>query len=283
MNDKRIDLHIHSTASDGTLTPEEIVQASKEAGLAAIALTDHDTVTGVERARDEAQKSGIEFVPGVELSTDYMGKELHVVGLFIDIENKALCDNLKAFVDERDQRNEKMAARLREEGFDITIEKLCEINPNAVLTRAHFAGYLVNSGQVKDKKTVFSEYLGDGCKCFVDRELTKTPDAVRLIKQAGGIAILAHPVLYKYDDETLKNNLRVFIEAGLDGMEVVYSTNTPEDEKKHKKIAAELGLIYSGGSDFHGANKPDIHLGTGFGNMYVPYEFLEKIKAYAGR
>ena len=280
--DKMIDLHVHSTASDGTYRPEEIIDMAMDSGLCAVAITDHDSIDGVAVAAEYAKDKDIEFVPGVELSTDHEGKELHVVGLFIDRDNPDMVESLKNFVRERDLRNEKMAESLRAEGFDITMETLEQKYGDGVITRAHFARHLVDSGQVSDKKEVFAKYLGDGCKCFVDRELIHTCDAIRLIKKAGGCAILAHPVLYKYDDDSLKRNLKLFIEAGLDGMEVVYSTNTPEDEKKHKKIASELGLLFSGGSDFHGKNKPDIHLGRGFGQMRVPYEFLEGIKKSVG-
>ena len=250
--EKNIDLHVHSTASDGTYRPEEIIDLAINSGLGAVAITDHDSIDGVAIAAGYAMEKDIEFVPGVELSTDYEGKELHVVGLFIDIDNPELVESLEKFVAERDGRNEKMAEALRAEGFDIDTATLEQKYGDGVITRAHFSRYLVDTGQVPDKKTVFAKYLGDGCKCFVDRELIHTCDAIRLIKKAGGCAILAHPVLYKYDDETLKKNLKVFLEAGLDGMEVVYSTNTPDDERKHKKIASELGLLYSGGSDFHG-------------------------------
>ncbi len=280
MNSSRIDLHVHSTASDGTFTPTEIVDIAMDYRLRAMALTDHDTIDGIAECKNAADKVGLEFIPGVELSTDYHGKELHVVGLYIDTENTELCDKLKAFVKERNDRNIRMANLLEAEGFKITVPDIVEKYGDGVITRAHFAKYLVDTNQVKDKKTVFSKYLGDKCRCFVDRELNPTVEAIKLIKRAGGIAILAHPVLYKYNKEHLIDILGEFKEAGLDGMEAVYSTNSPGDERLYRKICEELNLLKSGGSDFHGANKPEIKIGVGFGHMHIPYEFLEKIKEY---
>lgn len=273
-----IDLHTHSTASDGTLSPTELIGLAGQCGLSAIALTDHDSVNGIAEASKAAENAGIEFVPGIELSTDYEGKELHVVGLYIDIANEPLLDMLEDFVRSRDDRNLQMIALLQKEGFDITEEKIKQRFGDCVMTRAHFARYLVEQGFVSDMKEVFDVYLGDGCRCYVDRERIHTCDAVRLIKNAGGIAILAHPVLYHYPDDVLRQALHEFKAAGLDGLEAIYSTNSPEDETYFKKLAKEEHLAVSGGSDFHGSNKPKISLGRGYGNMYVPYEILSNLK-----
>ncbi|MCI8993020.1 MAG: PHP domain-containing protein [Eubacterium sp.] len=273
-----IDLHTHSTASDGTLSPSELISLAKKSRLSAIALTDHDSVSGIAEASEAAVNAGVEFVPGIELSTDYQGKELHVIGLYIDAGNKMLLEALDNFVRSRDDRNRKMITLLQKEGFDITEKKIKSFFGDCVMTRAHFARYLVHHGFVKDMKEVFSVYLGDGCRCYVDREKMHTCDAVRLIKNAGGIAILAHPVLYHYPEHSLRKLLREWKTAGLDGIEAIYSSNSLEEEKFFRKIAKEEHLALSGGSDFHGSNKPQISLGCGYGNMEIPYELLTELK-----
>lgn len=280
ITNRRIDLHTHSTESDGTLTPQELMALAKETGLSAIALTDHDSIGGIAKARPEAEALGLELVPGVELSTDYNGKEIHILGYYINEENPEFRAKLKDFVDGRDMRNEKMTALLREEGFDITMEGLYAENPDSVITRAHFARYLVEHGFVKDRETVFAKYLGDNCRCYVPREKITPFEAIRLIELGGGLAFFAHPVLCHMNHDILRAFIRELKDAGLTGMEAVYSMNTPGDEANMRKLAQEFDLLISGGSDFHGSNKPHIHLGSGKGNLSIPYRVLAKIKEY---
>ncbi len=277
MSTKTIDLHVHSTASDGTYTPSDLIKLAFKSGLSAIAITDHDTIDGLGEAQTAANSYNIEFVPGVELSTEYNGKELHMVGLFIDKTYKPLLTNLKEFIKKRDERNKKIVSLLQKEGSSITFEKLLN-RTGGTITRAHFADYLIEEGFVKDKKEAFSKYLGDGKRCFVERSLISSQDAIALIKEAGGTAIFAHPGLCKYTDAQLREALSVFKEAGLDGLEAVYSTYNHDDELYFTNIANEYNLLLSGGSDFHGSIKPDISLGIGRGAMSVPYKFLETIK-----
>lgn len=276
---KFIDLHTHSTESDGTLTPENLMEHAKNCGLSAIALTDHDSISGIRKAQPAAERLGIELVPGIELSTDYHGMEIHILGYYIDINHPDFLKKLKEFVDNRDNRNEKMAALLQQEGFDISIDALYQENPDSVITRAHFAKYLVEHGFVKDRETVFREYLGDGCRCCVPREKITPYEAIRLIKTGGGLAFFAHPVLCHMSQEELHDFTKSLTEAGLTGLEAIYSKNGPGDELRLRELAGEFGLRISGGSDFHGANKPDIHLGTGTGNLKIPYGVLEQVKA----
>ncbi len=274
----RIDLHTHSTESDGTLTPEELMKLAKETGLSAIALTDHDTTGGIKKARPLAEDLGIELVPGIELSTDYSGTEVHILGYYIDENNPEFAAKLQEFLDSRDSRNEKMTALLQKEGFDITMEDLYRENPNSVITRAHFARYLVEHGFVRDRETVFRKYLGDNCRCYVPREKITPFEAVRLIQTGGGLAFFAHPILCHMNQDRLRFFIGELKASGLSGIEAVYSMNEPGDERALLKLAEEFGLLISGGSDFHGSNKPYIHLGTGKGNLQIPYELLEKIK-----
>lgn len=273
-----IDLHTHSTESDGTLSPQELMQLASDTGLSAIALTDHDTVNGLAKAKPVAEKLGIELVPGIELSTDFNGTEVHMLGFYIDDTNPAFLAKLQEFIESRDLRNEKMAFLLQKEGFDITLDKLYQEYPESVITRAHFARYLVEHGFVKDRDTVFRKYLGDNCRCYVPREKITPFEAIDLIHLGCGLAFFAHPVLCHMNHDRLRFFIRDLKDAGLTGMEAIYSMNTPGDERNMKKLATEFDLLISGGSDFHGENKPYIHLGTGKGNLNIPNTILDNIK-----
>ena len=277
-----IDLHVHSTESDGTDTPLELVALAKQVGLHAFALTDHDTISGLKYARPAAEEAGIELVPGIELSTDYEGKEVHILGYYIDENNPNFLKHLHTFVNSRDLRNEKMTVLLQKEGFAITMEDLYRENPESVITRAHFAKYLVEHGMVKDRETVFAKYLGDGCSCYVPREKIDPFEAIRLIRLAGGVAFFAHPVLCHMNFDHLKAFIQELKEHGLTGIEAVYSANSLGDERNFRRIAKEYDLLISGGSDYHGANKPYLHLGTGKGGLLIPDEILIPIKKAAG-
>lgn len=274
-----IDLHTHSTESDGTLTPQELMQLAADTGLSAIALTDHDTIGGLAKAKPIAESLGIELVPGIELSTDYNGTEVHMLGFYIDDTNPDFLAKLQEFIQSRDIRNEKMAFLLQKEGFDITLEALYKDYPESVITRAHFARYLVEHGFVKDRDTVFRKYLGDNCRCYVPREKITPFEAIDLIRLGGGLSFFAHPVLCHMNHDRLRFFVKSLKEAGLTGMEAIYSMNTPGDERNMKKLAAEFDLLISGGSDFHGENKPYLHLGTGKGNLKIPDNILDAIKA----
>lgn len=283
MDTRIIDLHVHSNASDGTFTPTELVAEAKRAGLSAFALTDHDTTAGVAEAVRAAEACGMELIPGVELSAEFEGEEVHVLGLFIDIENTVLQKQMAVFRNSRDNRNVYMLEKLRAEGFDITLKALEASFPGAVITRAHIARYLVNKGYVPSMKTVFAKYIGKGCRCYVPRPKVTPADAVDYITAAGGTAILAHPVLYNINHIQLQRMLQEMKLHGLTGIEAIYSENTVADDIVLKRIASDEGLFISGGSDFHGANKPDIRLGVGRGKMRVPYSVLETIKAARAR
>ena len=196
MDHRIVDLHVHSTESDGTLTPEDLVAEAKKVGLAAFALTDHDTCQGVCKAMPCAASAGIELIPGIELSTDYHGKEVHIVGLYIDMENEQLLKKTAEYRKCRSERNALMVEALQKEGLSITMEELVAENPDCVITRANIARFLYEHGQIKSVREAFDRYIGDHCKCYVGRLKVASTDAVRLIKEAGGTAILAHPLLY---------------------------------------------------------------------------------------
>ena len=281
-----IDLHVHSNRSDGTYTPKELVDYAIEKGLTAFALTDHDTVEGLEEAlayaeelRSNSENTIPEVIPGIEFSTEYEGRDIHIVGLAIDYKNPEFAAHLQHFVDSRITRNRKMCALLQGAGIDITYEKLLAEFPDAVITRAHYARYLLNHGYIKSMPEAFDRYVGDHCPYFVPREKVTPVQAVELILKAGGIPILAHPVLYRMSDARLEKLVAELKEAGLIGIEAVYSTYNAGEERQMRALAKKYTLLVSGGSDFHGSNKPDIDLGVGRGRLAIHEEVWEKLKA----
>lgn len=278
MDNRIVDLHVHSTESDGTFTPEELVAEALRAQLAAFALTDHDTTGGIARVKAAAKGTGLLVIPGIELSCYNNDHEVHMVGLFLNEKDSAFQESLKAIQDSRDERNRKMIDRLREEaGFDISVLALQTYFPDSVLTRAHIARYLYDKKQIPDLGVAFQKYIGDHCPYYVPREKMTPVQAIELIHSAGGLAILAHPLLYHLSSARLKQLMTDLKVHGLDGVEAIYSTYTTGEERQMKQLAAELDLAVSGGSDFHGANKPTIRLGIGKGSLHVPYSVLENL------
>lgn len=281
---KAVDLHTHSNKSDGSYTPAELVDYAVTKGLAAVALTDHDTIDGLDeavshaRALTEEGRPSVEVIPGIEFSTEYEKKDVHVVGLYISYDAPAFQAKLREFVDSRVNRNIRMCQNLQNAGIDITFEKLQARNPGAVITRAHYASYLFEDGYVKSRQDAFSQYLGDHTKYFVPREKVTPVQAVSLILQAGGIPILAHPPLYHMENARLDRLVSVLKDAGLMGIETLYCSYTQQDERDMRRLADKYGLLPSGGSDFHGVNKPGLDLGNGYGKLFVPEEFLDRIK-----
>lgn len=275
---KLVDLHVHSNASDGTLTPSEVVCLAKNTGLCAMALTDHDTVEGVAEALAAGREKDMEVIPGVELSCAYITKEIHIVGLFIDHENIGFLNELARLKETRNARNEEMTEKCRELGMELTMEELLDEYPDAVITRAHFAALLAKKGYVSSVKDAFDRYLNDHGPCFVPRYKMPCEETISLIHNAGGVAVLAHPILYKLSSAELEKLVRYLAKCGLDGIEALYSTYTAGDEILIRKLAKENNLLISGGSDFHGTNKPHIRLGVGKGSLKVPYEVLENLR-----
>ena len=282
---KYIDLHVHSNASDGTDTPAELVKKAVSIDLSVFALTDHDTVAGIREAMDAAKvykKQGkmIHVIPGIELSVAYKGTDIHILGLCIDYRNEAFCNALNKVKEERDRRNEKMAENLAKAGIDISIDKLREEDKDAVLTRAHFAKYLVKTGIVETNQEAFSKFLSSDGPYYVPREYLSPKKGMDLIKMAGGVPVLAHPLLYKLSDARLDELIKDLKEDGLVGIETFYSMNTGFDEAYVKKLANKYDLLMTGGSDYHGTVKPLIKLGVGKGNLKIPYSLLEKLENY---
>ncbi|BBF45370.1 predicted metal-dependent phosphoesterase [Lachnospiraceae bacterium KM106-2] len=280
---KYIDLHVHSNMSDGTLSPTEVVELAAKKGLEAIALTDHDTTRGVAEALKAAHRlteagTPIKVIPGAELSASYKGKDIHILGLYLDYKDPELIKRLDAAVAERDTRNEKMCKNLQAAGIDITLDKLRADCPDTVITRAHFGKYLHDHHYTKSVKDAFTRYLGDNTPYYVPRNYLNLKEAVDLIKNAGGIPVLAHPLLYKLPKEELNSVIEELKAYGLKGIETFYSCNIGCDESDVRRLARIHNLVMTGGSDFHGTNKPDIDLGTGRGNLKIPATILDDLE-----
>ncbi len=281
---RAIDLHTHTCKSDGSYTPTELVDYAIEKNLAAIAITDHDSIEGLNEALSHAKalkEKGlptVEVVPGIEFSTKYGEQDVHVVGLYIAYDSPSFQKALENFVDSRTTRNEKMCQNLQGAGIDITYDKLRARYPDSVITRAHYASYLLEEGYVKSRQDAFAQYLGNHTKYFVPREKVTPVQAVELILHAGGIPILAHPPLYHMGNDRLDALTASLKAAGLMGIETFYSTYTNQDIRDMRRLAVKYDLLLSGGSDFHGENKPELDLGCGYGKLFIPEDVLDNIK-----
>ncbi len=270
---KFIDLHTHTTASDGTLTPAESVVHAKLLGLSAIAITDHDTPFGIPEALEAGRAMGVEVVPGIEVSVDYQGRGIHVLGYFIDPAAASLRGLLQWVVAERRRRNETIAAAMRADGINVTVEGLVKSNPDSVLGRPHFAAALVEQGYASDVTDAFRRFLDRGQRYYRKRSYIPLRRAFEVIRDAGGKAVMAHPLQYKFPEEELLKLVKLMVDAGAVGMECMYSLYDEEETAYLMGLAERFGLCVTGGSDFHGSRKP-IEMGT----PKVPYELLEKLK-----
>ena len=273
-----VDLHTHTCKSDGSLTPTELIDYAIFKGLKAIAITDHDTVNGLDEALEYGTDKDIEVIPGVELSTEYKDKDIHVVGLDINYRSAAFTDYLEDFVRSRDERNVKICKLLTEAGMPMTYAELMERFPESVITRGHYARFMLEKGYTSYLKEAFERYIGDNCPYFVPREKTTVYDGVRLIVKAGGIPIIAHPMLYHMNWDRLQSLVDELKPLGLMGIEAAYTTNSPAEERQTREFAKKNDLFVSGGSDYHGEAKPLTDLGMGFGDLYVDYSLWEAMK-----
>lgn len=278
--DKIIDLHTHSTASDGSMSPIELVRYAKEKGLAAIALTDHDTIGGIQDALAEGDRIGLEVIPGIEISTEYK-PELHILGLFINkYDYSKIINSLKVIKEGRDIRNKKIINRLNELGVEISEEEVSLLAVGEITGRPHIAQVLVLKRYVKTLDDAFDKYLGREGLAYFKRFELAPKEGIELIRNAGGIPIMAHPVFLRKSYDELDKLLMELKQYGLAGIEAFYSENTKEDTGKFLRLAIKHDLLVTGGSDFHGTYKTGIELGCGRGNLAVPYELLEKLKNY---
>lgn len=273
-----IDLHVHSNKSDGSFSPTELVNYAVEKGLSAFALTDHDTIDGIDEALAAAKDKNIEVIPGIELSTDFEGQEVHIVGLYIDYKCDFMKRRLVNFVNGRTIRNKEICKRLTEHGMPVDYEELVAEFPESILTRGHYAKYLTKHGYTKSNQEAFERYIGDRGPCFVPRKKITPMRAIEIILKAGGFPILAHPILYHMSNARLDRMVATLKEVGLQGIEAVYSSYAHSEEREIRALAAKYDLCISGGSDFHGTTKPGLDLAVGYGKLFIPEEILDKIK-----
>ena len=283
---RNIDLHVHSTFSDGSETTEKLVKLAAEAKLAAFALTDHDTTDGYKSLYEAASKHNVgipkeeqlEVLPGVEISAAYKNKDIHILGLLVDPNDSEFNALLKAAEKERISRNIKMIENLKSVGLPISYEEIVAASPDSIITRAHFGKYLVEKGIVPDYPSAFEKYLGDDTPYYVARKFTSPKDAIKGIIKAGGVPVLAHPIIYRLPISELEVLVNTLINYGLRGIETIYSSHSKQDENYVRGLAKRKGLIITGGSDFHGKPKPAINLGIGRGNLRIPYSILENLR-----
>ncbi len=271
----RIDLHTHSTASDGSEAPERLPFLAKEAGLCAIALTDHDTVAGLPAFLSACEQVGVEGVPGIEISSRWhFPGEVHILGYFINPENVEFRERLKFLQNARTDRNGEMIRKLRSMGIDVTLEEWQRESGGEIVGRPHLARLLIRKGVCRDMREVFGKYIGtDGC-AFVPKEKLTTAEAVRFIREFSGAPVLAHPGLLKLAGDTLRNFLIELKDNGLTGVECIHSDHSPKITRKLLELTIRLGLVPTGGSDFHGTPKPTVRLGF----PEVPFDYLSGLK-----
>lgn len=273
-----IDLHAHSNASDGTLSPTQVVELAAREGLRAIALTDHDTVAGIREAEEAAERTGVELVPGIEFSCVWKGTEIHILGLFVDMDDPSFVRQVQELLKVRDERNEEMIRRFQADGMDITLEGLKAGEPDTVVTRAHFARLLVEKGYAATLDTAFKKYLQYGGRYCIRKEKIDPEKAMDILVKNGAFPSLAHIMQYKLGWEEDKKLLAYLKELGLKGLEVYHSSHNASQSIRLQDLAVRYGLLPTGGSDFHGANKPDIQIGVGRGGLKLSYGLLEAIK-----
>jgi predicted metal-dependent phosphoesterase TrpH len=282
-----VDLHSHSTASDGTFAPADVVRLAARCGLSGMALTDHDTIGGIAEAAAEAKAAGIDFLPGIEVSSEYPHPgTMHILGYGVDPASKTLHDLTTQLIEGRDNRNPKIIARLRELGVAITMEEV-ELEAKSAeaekggtrkpVGRPHIAAILLRKGYVSSMKQAFDKYLAPGGSAYFDKERLTPRQALEMIRDAGGLPVLAHPVqLRTENDGQLERVIKDLKDLGLEGLEVIHSDHDAALVEKYGRLAERFGLLKTGGSDFHGTNKKDIQLGTANGRK-VPREWMDAL------
>lgn len=277
----RIDLHLHTTHSDGSFSTRDVMTFAKQAGLTALAITDHDIVEGIAEATAIGAELGIEVVPGVEISSRLGGSELHILGYFLNWTDPLLAQRLSTLRDSRHTRNPKIIQRLNELGIPMTYEEVRALAGTESVGRPHIARLLMEKKFVTSAKEAFDRYLANGRPAFVDRELPEPVEAVQWIREAGGVPVLAHPTWVRTSADGLRTLVRELKAAGLGGIEVHYSTHTPSQTTEYLELAKQCDLLVTGGSDFHGVTKPDIEVGIGRGQLKVSDKLLDPLRKAA--
>lgn len=279
MDERRVDLHTHTLVSDGTLSPTALVQLAAKKALAAIAITDHDHVGALDEAAREGGRLGVEIIPGIELSVTHPAGDVHILGYLIDPREPRLAARLAEFRTVRAARGRLIVEKLQAQGVDIRLE---DIPAAESVGRPHIARALMEKRVVSSVKEAFDKWLGDGKPAYVPKAKIEAREAIELLHGAGGLAVLAHPGLLS--EKHRYAIVRELAALGLDGVEVEHSRHASEERRRLRELAKELDLVETGGSDFHGENKPDVDLGYGHGgNVRVTYATVEALRARSAR
>jgi hypothetical protein len=282
-NRLRIDLHIHSTASDGSLTPADIIDQAQKLNLAAIAITDHDSVDGSKEALQIGIPPSLHFLTGVEISAAHPpffpgSGSFHILGYAIRLDHRALNQNLDKLQDARKNRNPEILRRLNKLGFQITLEEVNQGVGQGQLGRPHIAYAMVKKGFVKSIDEAFDKYLGTARPAYVDKYRIECEQAINIIRKAGGVPVLAHPALLNIEnDQKLETLLQNLIKIGLAGVEVYYPGHSPQQIRRYTELTRKYGLLMTGGTDFHGSIMPKIKMGSGTGDLFIPYNLYEDL------
>ena len=279
----RLDLHLHTTHSDGSLTPTEVLTLAQQAGVTALAITDHDITSGIPEAIAAGRHLGIEIVPGVEISSRQGDTEFHILGYCLDWQDARLNERLAALRDSRHRRNPQIVERLQSLGIDIHYDEVRALAGTDAVGRPHIARVLMEKQVVTSARDAFDRFLAVGKPAYVHRELPSPADAIAWIHDAHGLAVLAHPTWVRASSDRLFDVVRQLKADGLDGIEVHYSTHSRQQTREYLSLAKQLGLLVTGGSDFHGVTKPEIEVGVGKGTLHVPDSLLPKLKEAAAR
>jgi predicted metal-dependent phosphoesterase TrpH len=270
----RVDLHTHTTASDGALAPEELVRHAVRSGLEAIAITDHDSVEGIQSAWQTARELPLDIVPGVELSAVHEGADVHILGFFIDHRDPTLLRSLAELRECRHERAERMVIALRDAGYDVTLDDVLALAEGGSVGRSHVARALVGGGHAESVADAFERLIGRGRPFYVPKPVAEPPAVVDTIISAGGVPVLAHPGITQVD-----HLIPTLVDAGLAGLEAYHGDHTPEMRERYARMADDLGLVATGGSDYHGPDAPGVPLGA----AEVPEDTLSALRAIACR
>lgn len=272
-----IDIHMHSVFSDGSMTPEELVAEAAGLGLRGIALTDHDTVGGIPRFLEAARAAGVPAIAGVEVSAEIEKGTLHVLGYGVDYRNREFLEHLRWIREGRNSRNREMLQKLNRLGIRLTMEDVTRHAGADVVARPHFAQALIAKGYVRDKREAFDRYLAKGKPGYAERRRLNPETTMELLRMAGGLPVIAHPFTLKRTHKEMKPLLAHLKEYGLAGMEVYYSEHSKDLQRAYLKLTGELGLLATGGSDYHGAISPGVKMGKGTGGLNVPDAVWENV------
>ena len=279
-----VDLHLHTTASDGVLSPSGVVRYAKAKGLQAIAITDHDTIEGCEEGLSEGERIGFEVIPGIEISAEYSPGSMHILGFFLDIHHPLLNERLEYLQKARAERNPKMVARLNQLGIEVTYEEVLKASGGGQVGRPHFANVLLEKKVVRSFQEAFDRFLKKGAPAYVDKFRFTSKEALHFINEAGGVAVLAHPNTLGVNGYSELEKLIVRLaDEGLKGIEVYYPEHSAVEVAQYKTLADRYSLVSTGGTDYHGIEKNELDIGVGRGEMKLPYSIVEKIKAVRNR